>query len=86
MRRTIWGLIAGGNRYPLLMATNVRALPITVGRPPLLSFSLSLPLVQGLNAPIIGLIGLFLGLFIVLSLSNSPYKRQQCFGGFRVLK
>jgi hypothetical protein len=74
MRRTIWGLIAGGNRYPLLIANNVRTLPTTAGCLPLLSFPLSFPLVQSLNALIVSPIGLFLGLFVVFSLPNSPYK------------
>jgi hypothetical protein len=66
MRRTIWGLIVGGNHYPLLMATNVWALPTIAGRPCPLSFPLSLPLIQGLNAPIIGFIGLLPGLLVIL--------------------
>jgi hypothetical protein len=74
MRRTIWGLIVGGNRYSLFMATNVRVLLIIVGRPSLLFFPLSLPLVQSFNAPVVSSIGLFLGLFVVLLLSNSLYK------------
>jgi hypothetical protein len=77
MRRTILGLIVSGSHYPLLMATNVRALPKT---------PFPLPLIQDLNTPIIGFKGLFPGLFVILSLPNGPYGCQQCFGGFRVLK
>jgi hypothetical protein len=56
------------------MANNIQALPTTAGRLPPLSFPLSLPLIQSLNAPIVSPIGLFPGLFVVLSLPNSPYK------------
>jgi hypothetical protein len=74
MRRTIWGLIAGSNRYPFFMATNIQALSIIAGCLSLLFFSLFLPLIQSLNALIISPIGLFLGLFIILLLLNSFYK------------
>ena len=86
MRRTIRGLIVGGNHYPLLMATNVWALPTIAGRPCPLSFPLSLSLIQGLNAPIISLIGLLPGLLVILSLPNGPYKRQQRCSGLWVLE
>jgi hypothetical protein len=78
--------IVDGNCYPLLIATNIQVLFIIMGYLSLLSFSLSLSLIYSFNSLIVSFIGLFLDLFIVLLLSNSPYKYQQCFSSCKVLK